>query len=73
MLSGSRLARTKASTMSHRAVPASTILTGGIVMLSSKRSRALTAQPPASTPPMSPTCSVLNTQQKSLPSQNTGA
>ena len=73
MLSGSRLDRVNASAMSHRIVPCSTRRTGGIVTLSSKKSRALTAQPPASTPPMSPTCSVLKTQQKSLPSQNTGA
>jgi hypothetical protein len=73
MLSGSRLARTNVSTMSQRTVPCSAIFTGGIATLSSKKSRALTAHPPASTPPMSPTCSVLKTQQKSLPSQKTGA
>ena len=73
MLSGSRLARTNASATSHRTVPSSASLSGGIAMLSSKKSRALTAQPPGSTPPMSPTCSVLKTQQNSLPSQKIGA
>ena len=71
--SGSRERRVYCSSMSRRMRPPSTILTGGMQGDSQKASGAMGLKPPGAVPPVSHWWSVLATQQKILPSTNTGA
>ena len=59
--------------MSRRIVPCSTIFTGGMHGDSQKMSCAIGLNPPGAVPPRSHWWRVFATQQKSSPSQKTGA